>query len=219
MLLTPFMFPSGLFPNALLLLCELRQWGKVVVAICQIRIVDSAIMFCHGKGAVSQQLLEHKGIPAAIHKVLSGKGVAEQVDACSGNAPPMIIFFDCASQSVFRHHFAVDRTEQIVFRSAATNDHIFRQNLHHLAAQRNRLQFSCFGVAVDNPLIRQRNIPVLNTADGSRTAAGIDQEVHNHPIPKFAEITVLCRLLQKSNQFFVCVRPFYGFLVLNIGKA
>lgn len=101
MLLTPFMFSFGLFPNALLLLCELRQWGKVVIAICQIRIVDSAIMFCHGKGAVSQQLLEHKGIPAAIHKVLSGKGVAEQVDACSGNAPPMIIFLDCASQSIF----------------------------------------------------------------------------------------------------------------------
>ena len=71
MLLTPFVLPSGLFPNTLPLLCKLRQWGKVVVAICQIRIVDSAIMFCHGKGAVSQQLLEHKGIPAAIHKVLS----------------------------------------------------------------------------------------------------------------------------------------------------
>ena len=101
MLLTPFMFSFGLFPNALLLLCELRQWGKVVIAICQIRIVDSAIMFRHGKSAVPKQLLEHKGIPAAIHKVLSGKGVAEQVDACSGNAPPMIIFLDCASQSIF----------------------------------------------------------------------------------------------------------------------
>ena len=52
MLLTPFMFSFGLFPNTLLLLCELRQWGKVVVAICQIRIVDSAIVFRHGKGAM-----------------------------------------------------------------------------------------------------------------------------------------------------------------------
>ena len=53
MLLTPFMFPSGLFPNTLLPLCKLRQWGKIVVAICQIRIVDSAIVFRHGKGAVT----------------------------------------------------------------------------------------------------------------------------------------------------------------------
>lgn len=126
MLLTPFMFSFGLFPNTLFLLCELRQWGKVVVAICQIRIVDSTIVFRHGKGAVPKQLLEHKGIPATIHKVLSGKGVAEQVDACSGNAPPMVILFNCTSQSVFRHHFPVNRTEQIVFRCAATNDHIFR---------------------------------------------------------------------------------------------
>ena len=54
MLLTPFMFSFGLFPNALLLLCELRQWGKVVIAICQIRIVDSAIVFRHGKRGMSQ---------------------------------------------------------------------------------------------------------------------------------------------------------------------
>lgn len=80
MLLTPFMFSSGLFPNTLLLLCELRQWGKVVVAICRIRIVDSTIMFRHGKGAVPKQLLEHKGIPATIDKVFTSEGVAERMN-------------------------------------------------------------------------------------------------------------------------------------------
>ena len=74
------MFSSGLFPNTLLLLCELRQWGKVVVAICRIRIVDSTIMFRHGKGAVPKQLLEHKGIPATIDKVFTSEGVAERMN-------------------------------------------------------------------------------------------------------------------------------------------
>ena len=86
----------------------------------------------------------------------------------------VIIFLDCTGESIFRHHFSINRTEQIVFGCATTNAHVFRQYLCHLAAQRNRLQFPCFGMTVDHTLVRQRNIPVLNVADCSRAATRID---------------------------------------------
>ena len=126
------------------------------------------------KGTVSQQLLENQCIPTAIYKEFSGKCMSEEVYACSANTTLVIIFLDCAGESVLRHHFSINRTEQIVFGCATTNAHVFRQNLCHLAAQRNRLQFSCFGMTVDHTLVRQRNIPVLNVADCSRAATRID---------------------------------------------
>ena len=48
-------------------------------------------MFRHGKGAMSQEFLQSKGIAATINQVFSGKGVAEQMDACLLDTPPRVI--------------------------------------------------------------------------------------------------------------------------------
>ena len=174
MLLTPFMFTSSSFMNPYFLFCQLSQRWEGIKIVWNVRIIDGTIMFCHSKGTVSQQLLENQCIPTAIYKEFSGKCMPEKVNTCSAYSTLVIIFLDCTGESIFRHHFSINRTEQIVFGCATTNAHVFRQYLCHLAAQRNRLQFPCFGMTVDHTLVRQRNIPVLNVADCSRAATRID---------------------------------------------
>ena len=70
---------------------ELCQRGEVVVILRQVRVEDRTIMFRHGKGAMPQEFLQSKGIAATINQILSGKGVAEQMDACLLDTPPHII--------------------------------------------------------------------------------------------------------------------------------
>lgn len=70
---------------------ELCQRGKVVIIFRQVRVEDCTIMFRHGKGAMPQEFLQSKGIAATINQILSGKGVAEQVDACLLDTAPRVI--------------------------------------------------------------------------------------------------------------------------------
>ena len=70
---------------------ELCQRGEVVVILRQVRVEDRTIMFRHGKGAMPQEFLQSKGIAATINQILSGKGVAEQMDACLLDTPPRVI--------------------------------------------------------------------------------------------------------------------------------
>ena len=67
------------------------QRGEVVVILGQVRVEDRTIMFRHGKGAMPQEFLQSKGIAATIDQILSGKGVAEQMDACLLDTPPRVI--------------------------------------------------------------------------------------------------------------------------------
>ena len=59
---------------------ELFQGRECVKAIGNVRIEDGAVSLCHFQGGVSQELLQGKGIPAAVYKILPGKGMAECVD-------------------------------------------------------------------------------------------------------------------------------------------
>lgn len=70
---------------------HLCKRGEVVVILRQVRVEDRTIMFRHGKGAMPQEFLQSKGIAATINQILSGKGVAEQMDACLLDTPPRII--------------------------------------------------------------------------------------------------------------------------------
>lgn len=67
------------------------QRGEVVVILGQVRVEDRTIMFRHGKGAMPQEFLQSKGISATINQVLSGNGVAEQMDACLLDSPLRVI--------------------------------------------------------------------------------------------------------------------------------
>ena len=70
---------------------HLCQRGEVVVILGQVRVEDRTIMFRHGKGAMPQEFLQSKGIAATINQILSGKGVAEQMDACLLDSPLRVI--------------------------------------------------------------------------------------------------------------------------------
>ena len=72
-------------------LLQLRQGRKTVKIFGNIRIVNSAVVFCHSKGGMPKELLEHKRITATINQIFAGKGVAEQMDACFLNATGAII--------------------------------------------------------------------------------------------------------------------------------
>ena len=56
------------------------QGRELVVVLYNVSVKDSAVMLCHIQGTVSQELLQGKGIPAAVYKILPGKGMAECVD-------------------------------------------------------------------------------------------------------------------------------------------
>ena len=81
---------------------HLRQRGKVIIVFCQVRIVNRAVVFRHGKCGMSQQLLEGERIPATVNQILSGECVAEQVDRGFLNAAPRVIPCDRLPQTVLR---------------------------------------------------------------------------------------------------------------------
>ena len=81
---------------------HLRQRGKVIIVFRQVRIVNRAIVFRHGKGGMSQQLLEGERIPATVNQILSRECVAEQVDRGFLNAAPRVIPCDRLPQTVLR---------------------------------------------------------------------------------------------------------------------
>ena len=80
---------------------DLRQRGKSVKVLRNVRIVNSAIVLCHFKGRVSQQSLKHERIPATVHKIFAGEGVPEQVNAGFLHATGAVIMGNGKPQAVF----------------------------------------------------------------------------------------------------------------------
>ena len=80
---------------------HLRQRGEIIIVFCQVRIVDRAVVFRHGKGGMSQQLLEGERIPATVNQILSRECVAEQVDRGFLNAAPRVVVYNATPQRVF----------------------------------------------------------------------------------------------------------------------
>ena len=81
---------------------HLCKRGEVVIVFCQVRVEDRAVVFRHGKGAMPQEFLQSKGIAATINQILSGKGMAEQMDACLLDTAPRVIPCYGLPQSVLR---------------------------------------------------------------------------------------------------------------------
>lgn len=80
----------------------LRQRGEIIIVLCQVRIINRAVVFRHGKCGMSQQLLEGKRVPATVNQILSRECVAEQVDRGFLNAAPRVIPCDRLPQAVLR---------------------------------------------------------------------------------------------------------------------
>ena len=111
---------------------HLSERTKAVEIPCYVRVEDIAVMLCHIKRTVSQQLLERKSITAAIDKIFASERMPEQVNACFLNSTLAVVMYNAVAQSVFRELFAVIAAKEIVFRLAAAYAHILPQNTDHL---------------------------------------------------------------------------------------
>ena len=88
-------------------LFELRQRGEPVIVFGNVRIINGAIMLRHFQRGVSQLLLEHERIAAAIHQIFAGEGVPVKVCACFLHATGLVVPGDGQPQTIHGEHAAV----------------------------------------------------------------------------------------------------------------
>ena len=84
-------------------LCQRRTFVKI---LGNVGIKNIAVVLCRFQRGVPQQLLERKGVSAAVHQILSGKGMAEQVRSRLRHASAMVVTGDSLTQGTFRKLFA-----------------------------------------------------------------------------------------------------------------
>ena len=134
------------------LLCSthLRQRGKSVIVLSNVRIVNSAVVLRHLQCAVSQQLLEHERIAAAVYQILPGEGMAVEMCASFLHATGLVMPCDGQPQAVHGEHTAVLIAEQEVLRLAATDRHVLPEDGHHRRAKRGGLDSSVLIVPEDD---------------------------------------------------------------------
>ena len=119
----------------------MRKRGEVVIVLCQVRVEDRAIVFRHGKGAMPQEFLQSKGIAATINQILSGKGVAEQMNACLLDTPSRVIPCYGLPQTVLRQLRAGFCAKEVISRLPASVPQILPQNGYHGTTKGNDLGF------------------------------------------------------------------------------
>ena len=151
-------------------LCQRR---KVIIILCQVRVEDRTIMFRHGKGAMPQEFLQSKGIAATINQILSGKGVAEQMDACLLDTPPRVIPCYGLPQTVLRQLRAGFCAKEVISRLPASVPQILPQNGYHGTTKGNDLGFSVLCVAVEHHPSIQIHISDLNCSNCRGSAAAV----------------------------------------------
>ena len=151
-------------------LCQRRTFIEV---LCNVGIKNIAVVLCHFQRGVTQQLLECKGVSAAVHQILPGKGMAEQVRSRLRYPSALVVTGDSLTQGTFCKLFAALIAEKVILRRPAAYLLIFPQDRHHLAAKRDDLNFLVFVVAGDNLMLLQIHITVFDGSDGSRTTAGV----------------------------------------------
>ena len=143
----------------------MRQRGEIVVVLCQVRVKDRAVVFCHCECAMPQKFLQSKGIAATINQILSGKGVAEQMDACLLDTPPRVIPCYGLPQTVLRQLRAGFCAKEVISRLPASVPKILPQNGYHGTTKGNDLGFSVLCVAVEHHPSIQIHIPDLNCSN------------------------------------------------------
>ena len=152
---------------------HLSQRGEVVIIFRQVCVKDCTIMFRHGKGAMSQEFLQSKGIAATINQILSGKGVAEQMDACLLDTPPRVIPCYGLPQAVLCQLRAGFCAKEVISRLPASVPQILPQNGYHGTTKGNDLGFSVLCVAVEHHPSIQIHISDLNCSNCRGSAAAV----------------------------------------------
>ena len=72
-------------------LCQRRTFIEV---LCNVGIKDIAVVLRHFQRGVTKQLLERKGVSAAVHQILPGESVAEQVRSRLRHASALVVTGD-----------------------------------------------------------------------------------------------------------------------------
>ena len=96
---------------------------------------------------MTQQLLEHKRIPATIYQILAGKGMAVQMCACLLDTTGAVVVCNRKAQTVSCQHISELIAEQIIGGNTAPKAHILPKYTNHHTTQRNDLYFTVFIVA------------------------------------------------------------------------
>ena len=197
---------------------HLRQRGKVVVVLRQIRVVNGAIVLRHGKGGMSKELLERERVSAAVNQIFPCECVAEQVNRSFLHSAPRVVSCDRLPQAVLRELCTRFRAKEVIGAFPASIPLILPQNGDHGAAKGNDLGFPVFCVAVEHHAAVQIHIPNLNCPNRGGTTAAVEQKVDNHPVPIFRKSRFAnVGLFQKCSQLRVRIGFLYGFLGLVSG--
>ena len=72
-------------------LCQRRTFVKI---LCNVGIKNVAVVLCHFQRGMTQQLLKRKGVSSAVHQILPGKGMAEQVRSRLRHASALVVTGD-----------------------------------------------------------------------------------------------------------------------------
>ena len=105
-------------------------------------------MFSHFQGAVTKDFLQSKGVAATVQKELASESVPDCM--CTGHPDSsfLIVFPNGFTDGSRREEITVLIAEQIVLWLPSAYRHILPQHAHHLITERNDLDLSAFGVAV-----------------------------------------------------------------------
>ena len=125
-------------------------------------------MLCHFQSRMAQQLLKRKSITTAINQIFAGECMSEQMDACFIHTSFEVVFGDCLTQCVLRHHFSVFCWKQIIHWPAATDNQILPQDTNHNSTKRNDLNFTAFGMTENNLTCFKIQILDADVADSTQ---------------------------------------------------
>ena len=132
---------------------DLRQRGELVVVSGNVGIKDVAVDFrCFQRG-VTQQLLERKGVSAAVHQILAGESVAEKVRSRLRESSALVVAGDALTQGALCELAAALIAKQVIFRRPAAYVLILPQNRRHLTAKGNDLNFFVLVVSSDDLML------------------------------------------------------------------
>lgn len=99
--------------------------------------------------------------------------MTKQVNGCLLHPARAIIVGNGKTQGIFRKHFPILITEQVLLRFSLAYRHVFPENGNHLRTQWNHLNLSVLRVPIHNLPRPQIHIPVLNIPHCRRAAATI----------------------------------------------
>ena len=184
---------------------DLCQRGELVVVSGNVGIKDVAVDFCGFQCGVTQQLLESKGVSAAVHQILAGESMAEKVRPCLRETSALVVAGDPLTQGALCELSAALVTKQVILRRPTAYLLILPQDRHHLTAKGNDLNSLVLVVAGDDLMLFQIYVAVFDVADGSGTAARVQQKIDNNPSAIDRETTVRGGRLQKHKEVFIRV--------------